>query len=464
MPVTININNLSLCHKGSDGVSTATIPDVCKTPSPGGLVPIPYPNVAFSMDLMKGTTTILADGGMMCANYGSEFFKSTGDEAGVAGGVISSTFIKEATWITFSFDVKLQGKAACRLTDKMFHNHQNTVNLGGEIQPPLTTSESEKKSSCYECRKGLIEEGKLSADPKVREASNRLERLQRDREHALLSQHVYDPSKPAPEGWTNISDDEEALKKYGLNKDDLTKPPSEFRAQMYEPKPDVFGSDMKPTVAFKGTTPDSIEDWQNNAAQPIGIHSDYYQNAVNIGNKLSGQGVEVTGHSLGGGLASAAGGAGGMNGSTFNSAGLAGSTVSDYGGTPQSSDINAYRVDGEILTYLQEFSVTGSVVAAGLGGLTGAAVGGVAGLFAGGVGAIPGAIGGAITGAKLALKAKTILSVLMPDAVGTPYTLPGTGINPIDRHEMDQVIAGIESQIAEDQALLENNLGRKCKC
>ncbi len=130
MSVTININNLTLCHKGSSGVSMATLPDVCKSPS----VPVPYPNIAFSSDLTKGTTTIHADGGNMCAKYGSEFFKSTGDEAGVGGGVKSGTFIKEATWITYSFDVKLEGKGACRLTDKMFHNHQNTVNAAGEMQ------------------------------------------------------------------------------------------------------------------------------------------------------------------------------------------------------------------------------------------------------------------------------------------------------------------------------------------
>lgn len=137
MTATININNLTLCHKASNGISMATIPDVCKTPSPTGPVPIPYPNIAMSSDLMKGTTTVKADGGNMCANYGSEFFKSNGDEPGVAGGVASGTFIKEATWITFSFDVKLEGKAACRLTDKMFHNHQNTVNMAGEIQAAL---------------------------------------------------------------------------------------------------------------------------------------------------------------------------------------------------------------------------------------------------------------------------------------------------------------------------------------
>ena len=154
MPVTVNINNRTLCHKGSNGVSTATLPDVCKTPSPGGPVPIPYPNIATSMDLMKGTTTVKADGGMMCANFGSEFFKSNGDEAGVAGGVVSSTFIKEATWLTYSFDVKLEGKGACRLTDKMWHNHQNTVNMSGLIQRILQTTALLKEFLC-DCDKEI---------------------------------------------------------------------------------------------------------------------------------------------------------------------------------------------------------------------------------------------------------------------------------------------------------------------
>ncbi len=113
-------------------MTTATVPDVCKTPSPP--LPVPYPNIAFSKDLVKGTTTISADRGNMCANYGSEFSVSTGDEPGTLGGVVSGTFTKEASWITYSFDVKLEGKGACRLTDKMFQNHQNTVDLGGFLQ------------------------------------------------------------------------------------------------------------------------------------------------------------------------------------------------------------------------------------------------------------------------------------------------------------------------------------------
>ncbi len=123
MPDTIIINNLSISHKASNGVSTATIPDVCKTPSPGGPVPVPYPNVSMSSNLAKGTKTVKVDGGNMAAVKGSEYSMSVGDEPGTAGGVKSSTFKKESTWITYSFDVKMDGKNVCRLTDKKFHNH-----------------------------------------------------------------------------------------------------------------------------------------------------------------------------------------------------------------------------------------------------------------------------------------------------------------------------------------------------
>ncbi len=136
MAVTVKVNGVanSLVHKGSNGISIATIPDVCKTPSPGGPIPIPYPNISQSTTLDKGTTTVKADGGMMIATKGSEFSLSNGDNAGVAGGVKSSTFMKESTWILYSFDVKIDGSNACRLTDKKFQNHENTADLTGTIQ------------------------------------------------------------------------------------------------------------------------------------------------------------------------------------------------------------------------------------------------------------------------------------------------------------------------------------------
>jgi hypothetical protein len=154
MPVTVKVNGTtnSLVHKGSNGISMATIPDVCKTPTPGGPVPIPYPNISQSATLAKGTTTVKADGGMMVAIKGSEFSLSNGDNPGVAGGVKSSTFMKESTWILSSFDVKMDGKGVCRLSDKKLQNHENTVDLAGTIQVPIipnaTPEELLKEIAC----------------------------------------------------------------------------------------------------------------------------------------------------------------------------------------------------------------------------------------------------------------------------------------------------------------------------
>jgi hypothetical protein len=155
MPVTVKVNGTvnSLVHKGSNHISAATIPDVCKTPSPGGPVPIPYPNVSQSATLAKGTTTVKADGGMMIANKDSEFSLSNGDNAGVAGGVKSSTFMKESTWILYSFDVKMDGAGACRLSDKKFQNHENTADLMGTVGAPVEASAPIMGPDCNEVRK-----------------------------------------------------------------------------------------------------------------------------------------------------------------------------------------------------------------------------------------------------------------------------------------------------------------------
>jgi hypothetical protein len=137
MPVTVKVNGTdnTLVHKGSMGMAKCTAPDVCKTPSPGGPVPVPYPVIlSLSSDLESGTTTVTADGGNMCAIKGSDFSRCSGDEAGTAGGVKSNVNMKEATWILYSFDVKMDGANACRKTDKMMMNHENTICMNGEDQ------------------------------------------------------------------------------------------------------------------------------------------------------------------------------------------------------------------------------------------------------------------------------------------------------------------------------------------
>ena len=130
MSVTIKINGEenSLVHKGSNGFAKNEVPDVCKTPSPAGPVPVPYPVIiSMSSDLADGTTTVKADGGNSCAIKGSNFSRCSGDEAGTAGGVKSSTNMKEATWLLYSFDVKFEGSNVCRKDDLMLMNHENTL-------------------------------------------------------------------------------------------------------------------------------------------------------------------------------------------------------------------------------------------------------------------------------------------------------------------------------------------------
>lgn len=155
MACTIHVNGKSdsLVHKGSGGFAKNTLPDVCKTPSPGGPVPIPYPIIiSLSSDLVKGTKTVKVDGGNMAAIKGSQFSRCTGDEPGTAGGVKSSTNMKEATWITSSPDVKMEGKNVCRLSDKMQMNHGNTVCLAGEINPPVLSPAAQRQKD-YEAYK-----------------------------------------------------------------------------------------------------------------------------------------------------------------------------------------------------------------------------------------------------------------------------------------------------------------------
>lgn len=158
MAVTIKVNGAanSLVHKGTPWIATSTAPDVCKTPSPAGPVPIPYPViVSMSTDLADGTTTVKVDGGNMAAINGSQFTRCTGDEPGTAGGVVSSTNMKEAKWILYSMDVKLDGKNACRLTDKMTMNHMNTVCMAGTVGAPvpMTALEKELKAVAKKCDK-----------------------------------------------------------------------------------------------------------------------------------------------------------------------------------------------------------------------------------------------------------------------------------------------------------------------
>lgn len=138
MPATVIVNQLTVVHKDSGGM-VSFMPDVCLTPSSAGPIPIPYPNLAQSTDTDQGSPTVSCDGNPVMVQ-GSVFSKSTGDEAGSNGGVVSATTKGTAQFINYSFDVTFDGKPVARLGDLMLGNG----NQGGtfntppapEVQPP----------------------------------------------------------------------------------------------------------------------------------------------------------------------------------------------------------------------------------------------------------------------------------------------------------------------------------------
>ena len=136
MPATVSANSRTVVHKKSSGVSMA-FPDVCKTPTPGGPIPIPYPNIAMSTDTDKGSKKVKVDGEPIMLKD-SNFKMSTGDEAGSAQGVVSNKIKGKAEFVNYSFDIKVEGKNVPRLGDMMLQNKGGSPNTPPfpELQPP----------------------------------------------------------------------------------------------------------------------------------------------------------------------------------------------------------------------------------------------------------------------------------------------------------------------------------------
>ncbi|XOZ32429.1 RHS repeat-associated core domain-containing protein [Halomonadaceae bacterium KBTZ08] len=114
-------------------------------------------------------------------------------------------------------------------------------------------------------------------------------------------------------------------------------------------------------VAYRGT--DELVDWKHNGLQAMGKSSSQYDRAMTLAERAeqaSGhQGAELTftGHSLGGGLASAASEVTDKKAVTFNAAGLNPNTVTEHLGVselPPNDKIDAYFVKGDLLSALQD--------------------------------------------------------------------------------------------------------------
>ncbi|WP_336287254.1 phospholipase [Cronobacter dublinensis] len=331
---------------------------------------------------------------------------------------------------------------------------------GKDMKQTAAQLKAMTKAERWQARKDLISKGNASIYPDAQIAAKRLADNNIAVEKAKLAENVYKTVNPleatpgVPEGWKDISNDAHALNKLGLKSKMLYDDPASpnFLARVYEPDKAVFGNDMNPTVVFRGSREpefasvgDNLSslwnkgelapvkngaDWSNNFAQGVGKNSTYYQSAVGIGDTLakSGQNVDIAGHSLGGGLASATAMASGKPAWTFNAAGLNSGTVEKYGGSVlgKADDIQAYRVEGELLTKVQEVNVWEDLKS--MKGFPGPTL------------------------------LKEGVSALSPNAAGIPHDLPGGTGSALERHGIGQAIDCIEQQKDEDIAIIGSRL------
>jgi len=138
-----------------------------------------------------------------------------------------------------------------------------------------------------------------------------------------------------PKGWLAITGD--ALEeKFGLTYDDLNTEDGLNASIYYNKKLDTYA------VAYAGTDPSSWGDIKANIVQNFGFESAQYKQALRLASVVSKRvgdsGLVFTGHSLGGGLTSAASLQTGRHGFTFNAAGLHRKTV---GGSINQKSANA---------------------------------------------------------------------------------------------------------------------------
>jgi len=230
----------------------------------------------------------------------------------------------------------------------------------------------------------LLQQRRASGDPSQHQEAAQLQKLYHDRQMGDLAADVYAAAKGVdnpPPGWIRASEHPELLHQYApqlhmtafelrrvLHPDN-----SGFRAEIYLPDPKVLGPGYQPVVAFKGSSGDVMtsdrklhdttkEDFlANNFPQSVGMETDYYDRAMKLASdlKVGDLQFELTGHSLAGGMASAASAVTGNHATTWNAAGLSPETarrfgeqngVAVYNNEQLKPLVTAYQVQGELLS------------------------------------------------------------------------------------------------------------------
>ena len=127
------------------------------------------------------------------------------------------------------------------------------------------------------------------------------------------------------------------------------------------------------SVIFRGTEGTQVNDLLTNLANGVGLPTAQYQQAIKLAQAVQehpiyGQNLSVGGHSLGGGLATIAAAATGLNLTTFNAAGVSQSAAESLSVNLNNIGENssAYYLTGDILSNAQDSTLVDVVAAVAL--------------------------------------------------------------------------------------------------
>ncbi|MBN2243181.1 MAG: DUF4150 domain-containing protein [Acidobacteria bacterium] len=112
------------------------MPDVCKVPAPPAPpIPTPFPNTAMLNQATNASMKVKICGKQTITTK-SKIPKTMGDEAGVAGGVVSNMNMALASFKTGIPKVKVEGSPVVSLTSMTAHNGTNANVPAGTVVAP----------------------------------------------------------------------------------------------------------------------------------------------------------------------------------------------------------------------------------------------------------------------------------------------------------------------------------------
>ena len=286
------------------------------------------------------------------------------------------------------------------------------------------------KSICIPCMANKLASAfiapQVRRDPPAKslaEAKQRVEQAQKRQSRGKLSTLVYQPHSPSNPSFIPSKPPPGVFGPFvELDPRLFEDAKSGFKAKLYKTGNNSY------VLAFAGT--EDGTDWLNNIAQVAGVESAQYRQAIELAAKVKawaasqGASLEFTGHSLGGGLASAAAMSTGLPATVFNAARVSQGTMDRYGLSPVGARIENNYVEGEILTGVQEHAASIGFVAGSLGGPA----------ASGALGALANYSIGTPIGNQRSLAA-------IDPGSDAPA---GSGSSPLARHGMDFVTKGLE--------------------